>query len=95
MRLLLPSIMWLSCTCDPTHAADVEAKPASRLSLKSTRIEPALEHAGRYTLSGRFAAAESVGELREGGHFVLIGRIAKGGVSCDAGTIFSNGFETL
>lgn len=94
MRLLLPAIALLSCTCGPAFAADTDATPASRLSLKSARIEPAPAHAGRYTISGRFAAAESAGELREGGDFVLIGRFAKGNINCDAGTIFLNGFET-
>ena len=35
-----------------------------------------------------------LGELREGDNFTLIGRFAKGNVSCGVGgVIFSNGFE--
>ena len=44
-------------------------------------------------MKARFAREESAGELREGGDFVLIGRFAKTGVSCDFTEIFSNGFE--
>jgi hypothetical protein len=71
-------------------AADAPA----RLSLKHVpRIEAAPQQGGRYSLKARFAREESAGELREGGDFVLIGRFAKTGVSCDFTEIFSNGFE--
>jgi hypothetical protein len=66
----------------------------SRFRLAASSTEAAPQSSGRYSLRARFAPAESAGELREGGHFTLIGRLAKGNVSCSAGgTIFANGFE--
>ncbi|MCI1711175.1 MAG: hypothetical protein LKM32_01040 [Chiayiivirga sp.] len=70
------------------------ATSTSRFALKHPpRIEPTPQQAGRYTLKARFAREESAGELREGERFTLIGRLVKGGASCDANTLFSNGFE--
>ena len=79
----------------PARSAN-EALPApAHLTLKTAPvIEVAPQQSARYTLRARFAPAESAGELREGAHFTLIGRFAKGGVSCGiGGVIFSNGFE--
>lgn len=94
MRPLLAAIWTLLCACGPTYAANTNAQSTPRLKLVSARIEPAPAAAGRYALSGRFAAKESPSEPREGRHFVLTGRFAKGGASCDAGALFANGFET-
>jgi hypothetical protein len=64
------------------------------LRLKQAQIEPK-PSSGRYTVRARFAAEEAGGELREGGDFVLIGRIAKGGVVCTPlDAIFDDGFES-
>jgi hypothetical protein len=73
--------------------SDVNAG-APRFTLKSSSTDAAPQQSGRYSLRARFAPAESAGELREGGNFSLIGRFAKGSVSCGpGGVIFSNGFE--
>jgi hypothetical protein len=76
----------------------IAAEPATgaakqRFTLKSSSSDVAPQHSGSYSMRARFAPAESAGELREGKHFTLIGRFAKGGMNCDASTIFSNGFE--
>jgi hypothetical protein len=74
------------------HASDVAPTP-SGLRLKASSVEPS-QSSGRYTMRARFAAEEKGGELREGGDFVLIGRIAKGGVVCTpTDTLFRDGFE--
>lgn len=65
----------------------------SRFTLKSSSTEVVPQQSGRYALRARFAPVESAGELREGDHFTVIGRFAKGTVNCDFNAIFSNGFE--
>lgn len=94
---LLPATLLLPLALASTCVAASDNAPSSkapRLTLKQApRIESALQQSGRYTLTARFAREESAGDLREGGDFALIGRFAKTGVSCDAGAIFSNGFE--
>jgi hypothetical protein len=85
----------LACGIGIAWQADA-APPApapSRYTLKQATVEPAPQRTGRYALRGRFAKAESAGELREGENFVLIGRFAKAGVGCSVGRIFQNGFE--
>ena len=69
------------------------AEPPRYALKQPAQIEAAPLQMGRYTLNARFAREESAGELREGGRYGLIGRLAKGGQSCDAGQIFENGFE--
>lgn len=78
----------------PGMARAEAVKPSdSGLRLKPSSIEPR-QSSGRYTMHARFAEEEKAGELREGGDFVLIGRIAKGGVACNpTDSIFRNGFE--
>ncbi len=63
------------------------------LSLRTTTFERQPMQSSRYSLRARFQREESAGELREGGDFVLFGRFAKAGISCDANTVFRNGFE--
>ena len=80
----------------PAPAAEpgADAGVTTRFTLTSSSSEVAPQQSGRYSLRGRFAAVESAGELREGDNFTLIGRFAKGNVSCGVGgVIFSNGFE--
>lgn len=79
----------------PARSADGAQTASAHLALKTPPvIEAAPQHGDRYTLRARFAPVESAGELREGANFSLIGRFAKGGVSCGTGgVIFSNGFE--
>lgn len=86
----------LALAAEPaTRAAATTAASAakSRFTLKSSSTEAAPQQSGRYALRARFAPVESAGELREGENFTLIGRFAKGAVSCDFTAIFSNGFE--
>ncbi len=77
-------------------AAEVGAESApvtSRYSLRQVTAEPAPLRSSRYAVRARFAAAESAGDLREGANFTLIGKFAKGGASCSAFALFSDGFE--
>lgn len=85
MCLLAPMFAFAA---EPATSA---AKP--RFMLKSSSTEAAPQQSGRYALRARFAPVESAGELREGENFTLIGRFAKGTVSCDFTAIFSNSFE--
>lgn len=79
----------------PGSSAGESAPGRPRLALKQPpQIEPAPQRSERFTLKARFAREESSGQLREGGAFALIGRLAKGGVSCPSGDgIFDDGFE--
>ena len=93
--LLAPT---LALAAEPAMRADTGtgARTAStpRFTVKASSTEAAPQRSSRYTLRARFAPVESAGELREGANFSLIGRFAKGGVSCGiGGVIFSNGFE--
>jgi len=85
MFLLTPMLVFAA------EPATSGAKP--RFTLKSSSTEAAPQQSGRYALRARFAPVESAGELREGKNFTLIGRFAKGTVSCDFTAIFSNSFE--
>lgn len=96
MRILMTTLILPFAFATTCVSASDNTPPNAppRLALKQApRIESALQQSGRYTLTARFAREESAGELREGGDFALIGRFAKTGLSCDAGAIFSNGFE--
>lgn len=91
LPLLLAPMFALAA--EPAPTAETNAA-APRFTLKSSSTDVAPQQSGRYTLRARFAPVESAGELREGGNFSLIGRFAKGSVSCGiGGVIFSNGFE--
>ena len=81
----------IAIAAEPTPNAEVSA--SSRYRLTSSSSEPT-RTSDRYTLRARFAPLESAGELREGSGFTLIGRFAKAGASCDANTLFKNGFES-
>lgn len=87
--------LWVSAStaiaAEPTPS--VEANAASRYRLTSSTSE-LTQSSDRYTVRARFAPLESSGELREGGGFTLIGRFAKASASCDANTLFKNGFES-
>lgn len=57
-------------------------------------IEPAPATDGTFALKARFASQASAGELREGGRFRVIGRIAqRGAIACGTPEIFADGFE--
>lgn len=89
---LLTSLALPAWSADSTNAETTA--PRSNLTLKTAAvIEAAPQQGGRFTMRARFAPAESAGELREGANFTLIGRFAKGGMSCDFTAIFSDGFE--
>ena len=91
LLLLVPT---LALAAEGATETTTAASPTtSRFTLKSSSAESAPLQSGRYSLRARFAPAESAGELREGDHFTLIGRLAKGTVNCDFNAIFSNGFE--
>lgn len=78
----------------PAWSADGAQQASTHLTLKAAPVlEAAPQRSDRFTLRARFAPAESAGELRESANFTLIGRFAKGGVSCDFAAIFSDGFE--
>lgn len=92
------SLLGALALCDAALAATLSSEAdagadLSRLRLVSSHTEPAPQQSGRYSLRARFQREEREGELREGGDFVLIGRIAKAGASCDANALFRNGFE--
>lgn len=91
MRRLL---LLLPCLLPATALADGDSgAPRFRLRAPAT-IEPAPQQGGNYTLEARFAAQPSAGDLREGGRYSLIGRIAaKGSVACGTPAIFDDGFE--
>lgn len=110
MRRLVPvqpmvriAIVMLLCVSPLAFAAEPATSTAvstavntaaPRFTLKSSSTEAAPQQSGRYSLRARFAPLSSAGELREGEHFTLIGRFAKGGVSCGtSGLPFSDGFE--
>lgn len=87
ISMLLPALTW-------ARAGDAETS-SPRYRLEASRIEPAPNASARFTVSARFAPQASVGELREGDHFALIGRFAKASVGCGAGDlVFKNGFES-
>ena len=94
MRLSLSSLCALLVMALPTIVIATEIKPAGGgLRLKQSQVEPR-QSSGRYTVRARFAADAPGGELREGGDFVLIGRLAKGGVVCTpTDAVFGDGFE--
>ena len=89
--LLMLALAAMSATPAETRAEASATVP--RFTLKSSSTEVAPQQSGHYSLRARFAPAESAGELREGDHFTVIGRFAKGTVNCDFNAIFSNGFE--
>ena len=95
MRLPMLCVCALLVAARPAITGAAEVEPASRvLRLKQSQVQPR-QSSGRYTVRARFAAEEPGGELREGGDFVLIGRIAKGGVVCaPTDAVFGDGFET-
>jgi hypothetical protein len=95
LRTLLATLLLagpLVAAAAPPPAA-VET-PVPRLALRSAQLERAAQGEGRFAIKARLAPAESAGELREGGDFVLIGRLQKAGAAaCGSGTVFKNGFE--
>lgn len=93
LLLLAPMLALAVEPGSSTEAAPTPSTATSRFTLISSNTGVAPQQSDRYSLRARFAPVESAGELREGEHFTLIGRLAKGSVSCGAGTVFSNGFE--
>lgn len=94
-RLHLLGIVSLGLLLPLPGSAAESAVERARLALKQPpQIEPAPRQSGRFVMKARFAREEHSGQLREGGPFALIGRIAKRGVSCPSGDgIFDDGFE--
>ncbi len=93
-------VLWLILAAAPTApAAAPPAADAARpeaeagLALRSSRIESAAQTGGRFALRARLAPQAHGGELREGGDFVLLGRLSKAAVDCDGDSLFRDGFE--
>lgn len=89
---LTPGLCSAASAAAPSTHTDIRAASA-QLRLVTSHTEPAPQQSGRYSLRARFQREESAGELREGGEFELLGRFTKAGASCDANTLFRNGFE--
>jgi hypothetical protein len=87
---LLVALAALNARAAGIPAADIGPP---RFTLKQAQLEAAPPRSSRYQIRARFSAVDSAGDLHEGANFVLIGRFAKGGASCSAFTLFSNGFE--
>lgn len=93
MKPLLLACMLMTVAL-PAWSADEAPSAPSGLKLRSEPvIEAAPQRGQRFTVRARFAPASSAGDLREGTNFTLIGRFAKGGVSCDFTAVFSDSFE--
>jgi hypothetical protein len=92
LLLLAPALVLAAEPATGNATGNDTIAAAPRFTLASSSTEAAPQSSARYTLRARFDAPASAGELREGEHFTLIGRLAKGGLSC-SGAIFSNGFE--
>lgn len=95
MNRLMLCLAVLAALASPRASATPPNDPADlpRYTLKQGSAEPAPLRSSRYSIRARFAATDRAGDLHEGANFTLLGKFAKGGESCSASALFSNGFE--
>ena len=89
---LAAAAMLLVASFSPLHASHATEAQGARYRL--LRVEGDRSASGRFTVRARLAPRATAGELREGGSFSLIGRLAKGNAICAiGGALLRDGFE--